>query len=174
MAMLAYLYAQVDAGALLTVAAIVATVGMLRRRRPFTRSRALDVGLSSLLFVLLGVRYAILAVLAVLTPKEALPGADITTVVLLASLFGAASVVGFITHRGSVPSRVFGASTLLMVSLVEAAASAFLLDAPLAMDADTALSVVIAAAGLVAAAFFWTHRTATPNPLGSGNSRFDY
>lgn len=174
MATLAYLYAQVDAGALLAVATVVGIIVMVRRRRPITKSRAFDVGLSSLLFVLLGVRYAILTVLAVLTPQEALPGADSTTVTLLAGLFAAAAVVGFVTHRGSVAARVFGACTLLVVSLVEAAASAFLLDAPLAMDADTVLSVAIAAASLVVAAYFWTHRTATPNPLGSGTRRFDY
>ncbi len=174
MATLAYLYAQVDAGALLTVTLIVGIIFMVRRRRPITRSRALDVGLSSLLFVLLGVRYAILAVLVILMPQEALPGADGTTAALMAGLFATASAVGFITHRGSVAARVFGACTLLVVSLVEAAEIAFLIDAPAAMDVDTALSVVLAAASLVVAAYFWTHRTATPNPLGSGTRRFDY
>jgi len=171
---LASLFAQADALALGTVAALVAIVALFRKRRPVTRSRVMDVGLSALLFVFMGVRYAILAALVAIVPSAVLPGAGAGLASLFAGIYAAAAVVGLATYRGGVGARAAGAGALGAVAIVETVAVAAFFDTTVAVHADTVLSLAIAAAAGIFAAFFWSYRTATPKPLGSDKRPFDY
>ncbi|MEM0909141.1 MAG: hypothetical protein AAGJ94_17375 [Pseudomonadota bacterium] len=167
-------FSQFDAVLSLALAALVALPALLRKRRPLTKSRAMDISLSALLFAVLGVRFAVLCGCVALYPEAALPGAGPGVVSVLGALYATAALVGLATHRAGVMARVVGALVLGVVSLVEVIMSGFVLNASLAMRVDAVLALALAAAAGVFAAFFWTYRTATPNPLGSDKRPFDY
>ncbi|MEM9221087.1 MAG: hypothetical protein AAGB11_01625 [Pseudomonadota bacterium] len=171
---LANLYSHVDAAVMVFVAAVLALASLLRKRRPITKSRAMDVALSSILFVFLGVRYAVLTVLAVFYPSAIFSGASSAVVSLLTGLFAAAALAGFLTYRGGVGARVVGALVLSLVCIAETLANALVLHASLATRFDTVLSIAVAAGAGLLSAFFWTYRTAAPNPLGADKRPFDY
>ena len=171
---LAHLFGQVDAVVFVTITAIVALASLLRKRRPVTKSRAMDIALSAVLFVFLGVRSAVLCALVVLFPTALLPGASPSIAATYGVLYAVAALVGVVTHRGSVGARVTGALMLAVVGIFETVGSAVLLDGSSPMVIDSAVAVAVAALAGVFAAFFWTYRTATPNPLGSDKRPFDY
>ncbi|MEO1102251.1 MAG: hypothetical protein AAFW98_00740, partial [Pseudomonadota bacterium] len=174
MGQLASLFAQTDAIVLVSVTAVVALIALTRKGRPITKSRTMDVVLSALLFVFLGVRYAILAVVVVLFPSAAVGQSGTDVASILAGLYAATAFVGFLTYRGGVGARVAGATVLGVATLCELVASAVVLDVTVAGALDTVLSIAVAAGAGVLAAFFWTYRTATPNPLGADKRPFDY
>ena len=77
-------------------------------------------------------------------------------------------------YRGGVRWRIAGAAVFLVVTLVEALGNAIVLDVPPVQRFDTGLSVIVAGGTVLLAAFYWTRRTASPNPLGSDSRPFDY
>lgn len=172
---LAGAFAQVDTLLFLVLAVVVGLMAFHRKRRPFSMSRAMDVALSTILFIMLGVRYAVLAVLTLAFPAAVMAGAGPALPPFVAALQAAVAAIGFGTHRaGSVPARALGALTLAAMTLLDTFIAAFVLDqTPLAWF-DTVLALAVAAGACVCAAFFWTYRTAIPNPLGSDRRPFDY
>lgn len=171
---LAHVLAQMDAIGFTVAAAIVTYILLNRKRRPITRSRAFDVGLSTILFVVLGLRFATLAVVAIALPHILLPAATSTTVSMFAGLCAAASVAGFVTHRGSVGWRAIGAGALAAASIMEVSFRAAYAPFSILGVLDAAVSVATAAATALIAAYFWIYRTATPSPLGRDKRPFDY
>lgn len=168
-------FAQVDTLIFLGLAIAVGYIAHARRRRPFAMSRAMDVALSTILFIMLGVRYAVLAVLTLAFPHSMMVGAGPALTPVFAALEAAAAAVGFGTHRaGSVGARVLGAAALALITTLDAVVATFFLEQTVAGRLDTALSVAIAAGACVCAAYFWTYRTAIPDPLGSNRRPLDY
>jgi len=172
---LAGLFGEVDTLVFLAVAVVVGYVSLTRRGRPLTMSRGMDVALSTILFIMLGVRYATLTVLTLAFPGTMMVGAGPALAPLFAGLDAAGAAVGFGTHRaGSVGARALGAGVLAGLTLVDALVATFVLEQSVVGRLDTALSVAIAAGACVCAAYFWTYRTAIPDPLGSDKRPFDY
>ena len=154
---------------------VVAAIGLWRNGRPRTKTRLMDAALTTLLLVFVGIRYAVLGALVLIAPTAlvaAHPGP--IGVALLAGLYLAVAAFGLAAYRGPVGWRVAGALIFAAMSLAEGLASLFLVDAPLVMRLDTGLAIAIACGALVLAAFHWSHRTATPNPLGGDARPFDY
>lgn len=170
---LAHIFGQVDAVVFATITAIVALLSLTRKRRPVTKSRAMDVALSAVLFVFLGVRSGLLCVLILLFPTAMVPGSGLSLASISVALYALAAVVGIVTHRGAVPARVAGALILAVVAIFETVNAIFVIGGAGAI-LDALVSVAVAAVASVFAAFFWTYRTATPNPLGSDKRPFDY
>mgnify|MGYP001795707701 CR=1 FL=1 len=98
----------------------------------------------------------------------------VTFVTVFTAIYGVAAAGGFLTHRGAGGWRAVGAVTLVAVAVADAAADAALLNTTVGGNLDTALGVAAAIGACVLAGYFWTHRTATPNPLGSDRRPFDY
>lgn len=168
---------QFDAlAALLVAAGFVAFMPpLLQRRRPLTRNRLMDAWLTAILFFVLGMRYLLLAISVAIAPAAVIgqPG-PAWLVAVLAGTFAVLATLGILSHRGSVALRVTGAVTLALASIAELVLNVFVLSVPITTRLDTAASVLIAAAAVVLAAFHWTHRTATPNPLGGDTRPIDY
>ncbi|WP_108662405.1 hypothetical protein [Acuticoccus kandeliae] len=165
-----------DTVAFLPLALAAALYSLWRRRRPITRTRVMDVALSAGLLVMMGVRYAFLAVMTAAMPAAVL-GAWATPAAagIAAALYALLALIGFVAYRGSVAWRVGGAVVFSAAALVELIVNTVVSHAGALRTMDTLLSVAIAAALMILAAFHWTHRTATPNPLGSSDGRpYDY
>lgn len=158
----------------LIAALIVGALALSRRRRPLSMSRTMDVALSTILFVILGVRYAILCAVTLLFPTVMLVGAGPALKPVIAALYAIAAVIGFATHRGSIPARALGAATLTVVTLVDLVLFTFVLQETAMRTADMALALLLAIAASISAALFWTYRTAAPNPLGGDKRPLDY
>ncbi|MEM7693457.1 MAG: hypothetical protein AAF318_03340 [Pseudomonadota bacterium] len=154
--------------------ALVAAFALSRRGRPLTRSRAFDVGLSSILFIFLGIRGLCLAATCAIDPALVVPGASMAVAAALTGLYVAAGLLGLITHRGRVGWRVLGTFALAVVAVVEIVANATVLAVPPLAVADTFVSLAMTAIAIICTAFFWNYRTATPKPLGSDTKPFDY
>jgi hypothetical protein len=167
--------ATVDAAVFLPVTVIVAIVALWRRRRPVTRARAMEVALASILLVMMSARYAALAVATAAAPAAVLgPGVPTVAQGLTAGVFAAVALLGLVAYRGGVGWRVAGALVFAAIAVAETVANGLILEASLATRADTALSVLLAGATVILAAFYWTRRTATPDPLGPRGRPFDY
>ncbi|MEM8551581.1 MAG: hypothetical protein AAGF45_04320 [Pseudomonadota bacterium] len=171
---LAPVLAKTDALVFAAIASVVALAALNRKGRPVTRSRTFDVGLSALLFVALGVRFAILAFLALSVPSAVLPGATPTAVSAFASICGVCAVLGFVSHRGSLGLRVAGACAFALASVIEVTFRAAYAPTTVITVVDAIASIALAAATGLIAAYFWIYRTATPSPLGRDKRPFDY
>jgi hypothetical protein len=167
--------ASLDALVFLPVALLAGVVALLRRRRPLTRARLMEVALQTSLLVMMGLRYAVIAVLIMTVPTAVL-GSDAPMALagIAAGVCAAAAALGIIAHRGGVGLRVTGAVVFLVVALLEAAGSLLLVTVPLAARLDAGFGVLVAGGTCLLAAFYWTRRTASPNPLGPGGRPFDY
>ncbi|GAB5375599.1 MAG: hypothetical protein AcusKO_20610 [Acuticoccus sp.] len=119
-------------------------------------------------------RFAILCAVTVLFPSAMLIGAGPALKPMVAALYAIVAVIGFATHRGSVGARVLGAAALAAVVLIDLALYASVLQQSLRNGLDQGLSLLFAVAACVCAAFFWTYRTAAPNPLGGDKRPLDY
>lgn len=167
---------QVDATLSVCVAAVfVALTQGIGQRRALTRRRLMEAALSAILLWVLCVRYAITA-LAVVVDPVALLGPDVPSWGI--GIFSAAAVVlafiGWVTHRGSVGVRVSGTVVLAIAAVAEALLGLFAFSISTLARVDNGVGVLVAAAALVLAAFHWSHRTATPDPLGSNTRPLDY
>lgn len=154
-------------------ALVLIFIVLAKRQRPLTRQRVMDVGLSAILFVAMGVRFFFLAGAILLFPTAVLGGASINMWLAVGACL-VAGLVGIITHRGHTPRRAFGAFSFAAANLTEAVIALFVVSAPAGLVLDTLAGVVLAAATLVMAAFVWSHRAATPNPLDPIEKPFDY
>lgn len=161
--------------AFLPLAVAFGAFDLWRRRRPVTRSRVGEVALSTILLVMVGLRYGALAVLTAAAPAAVL-GPAVPPVIdgLCAGIFAALSAAGFIAFFGSVGWRFGTAIAFAGVALAEALGNLLLFGASAATMLDTSLSVALAAVTIVLAALYWTRRAATPDPLGSSGGRIDY
>lgn len=131
--------------------------------------------LSAILLWVLAVRFGVTALAVALAPEAVLgPGVPAGGVWALAALCAVLCLVGIWSHRGAVAARISGAVTLFLAALAETWLSFALLDVSALARADTVLSCFVGAAALVLAAFHWTHRTSTPNPLGGHTRPLDY
>lgn len=169
-------FAEVDAAVFALVAIVLGVLAFTRKRRPFALSRAMDVAVSTVLFIMLGIRYAVLAVLTLLFPLQMVGGAAGPTLpTIIAACYAVAGVIGLATHRlAEVRARVIGTVVLVLVTLLEALAGTFMLHSSVVRHLDTLLSLLIAVGACVCAAFFWTYRTAVPDPLGGDKRPLDY
>lgn len=167
--------ATIDATLFLPLTVLVAVLALWRRRRPVTRPRVMEVALASLFIVMVAGRYAFLAVVTAAAPSAVLgPGVPAVGAGLASGLFAATALLGLVAYLGGVGWRVAGALVFTAATIVEALAHGLVLQTPLAAQLDTGLSVLVAGATVVLAAFYWTRRTATPNPLRPGGRPFDY
>ncbi|MCF3932333.1 hypothetical protein L1787_02755 [Acuticoccus sp. M5D2P5] len=164
-----------DTIAFLPLAIVAGLVVLWRRRRPFTRARVMDVALSVGLLVMMGARYAFLAVMTVMMPAAVLGGeATPAAAGIATALYALVALIGFLAYRGGVGWRVGGTLVFAVATLTETVMNAAFIGAGAMRTFDTLLSVAIAAAMMILAAFHWTYRTATPNPLGSTGRPYDY
>ncbi|MBJ3775354.1 hypothetical protein [Acuticoccus mangrovi] len=170
-----YTVALADALLFVPFAVLLGGLTVWRRRRPATTSRVMEIALGTILFVMVGLRYAAMALLALVSPA-AIFGADasLTQRIAFAALFVAVAVVGIVSHRGSVGWRFAGALVYAAAALLEAAASLFVWEVSQTALIDTVFTVLLAGVTIILAAFYWTRRTATPNPLGGDGRPFDY
>jgi hypothetical protein len=169
------LLGQANAAIFLVIAAALVALMLVRRRRPVTQSRVMDVALSAILFAMVGLRYAALAAVALIAPAYLFGTASDTSLVVPAvTLYAIAAAAGIAAHRASVGWRLLGAALFGVVATVDLVMMAFVLPVPSADVLGAALAAATAVAALVLAAFHWTHRTATPNPLASREQRLDY
>lgn len=167
--------AAVDTLLFLPVALTAGIVALWLRRRPLTRARAMEVALETSLLVMMGARYAVLAMVIAVAPASVLgPGAPALLPGLATGTLAVVAAIGIAAYRGGVGWRVTGAAVFLLMTLVEALGSALVLNVSLLQRFDTGLSVIIAGGTVLLAAFYWTRRTASPNPLGSDGRPFDY
>lgn len=162
--------------ALVFAAAFVALMPpLLHRRRPPTMHRLMDAWLASILFFVLGMRFLVTAICVMLAPEAVLgqsgPPGLVATVTGVSAVLAA---IGILSHRGSIGFRVFGAVTLAVATVAELLLDALVLAHPVGTWIDLIAAVALAAAALVLAAFHWSHRTATPNPLGGDSRPLDY
>lgn len=175
----AFLHALSQVDALIATAVAGTFVSLneiaVRRRGVPSRQRLMEALLSATLLWVLCVRFAITAFAVLLAPEAILgPGVPSWGVLCWSGTCSALALVGWYAHRGSVPLRVTGAVVLALAAVVQAILSVFVLDVPVLAQLDNGLAIVVAAATLVFAAFHWTHRTATPNPLGGDSRPLDY
>lgn len=167
--------AAVDTMVFLPIALAVGAVALWLRRRPLTRARAMEVGLETSLLVMMGGRYAFIAVALAADPATVVgPEAPALLPGIAAGVCLLAAAMGLAAVRGGVGWRFAAALIFLAVTLTEAVGNTLILNVPLLQSADTGLSVLIAGGTVVLAAFYWTRRTASPNPLGSDGRPFDY
>jgi len=167
--------APVDTMAFLPIALAFGIVALLLRRRPFTRPRLMEVALETSLLVMMAARYAVLAVALAAAPALVL-GPDAPSILpgVAAGVCLLATAMGLAAVRGGAAWRMAAGVVFLLVTLTEALGNALVLDVSLVQRFDTGLSVLIAGGTVVLAAFYWTRRTASPNPLGSDGRPFDY
>ena len=159
----------------LPVAGVAGLVALRLRRRPVTRARAMEVALETSLRIMMTARTALLAAVSVLAPTMLLgSGWPTYAPVIACSVYLATSAVGLVAVRGGVGRRFAGAAFFLVVSIVEAFASIFVLSLPLVARMDAVLTLAVAGGTLLFAAMYWTKRIASPNPLGPGGQPFDY
>ncbi len=171
------LFAEIDAAVFGLIALGVGLMAFTRKQRPFALSRAMDVAISTMLFIMLGLRYGVLAVLTLIFPQAVLGDGMASAALpsIIAACYAVGAVVGLATHRlGEVRARVIGAVVLLALTVLEAIAATFVLDRSVLTQLDTLLSVVLALGTCVCAAYFWTYRTAVPDPLGGDKRPLDY
>lgn len=167
--------ARIDATVAITVTALFAAIELWRRRRPLTSRRVMDVALPAILLVMLGLRYTALAAVTLAAPQQVLgAGTSEGLAGVFVGAYLAAGLVGLVTWRGRIAWKVAGAVTLASVAIFDLATEMFLLDASAATLVDTALGGAVALATIMLAAFYWTHRSATPNPLGGKGPPFSY
>lgn len=156
-------------------AVLVAAVALWRRRRPLTAQRVADVTLSSVLLVMLAIRYGLLAAVTLASPREVLgPGTSEALAGAVVAVELVAFAAGVFAWQGGVGRKVLGALVMAVVALLEVGVDLFVLDVDVLWALDTGVSVSIAAAVLVMTAFHWSRRTATPNPLGGKGPPFSY
>lgn len=166
---------QANAVVFLAIAFVLALLALSRRRRPVTQSRVMDVSLSAILFAMVGLRYGTLATLALMAPSRLFGAAsDPSLAVPAATIYAIAAAAGFAAHRASVGWRLLGAAVFGTVALIDAVMTAFILPATSADLVGAGVALLTALITVVLAAFHWTHRTATPNPLASREQRLDY
>jgi len=167
--------AAIDTVVFLPIALAAGLVALWLRRRPVTRARVMEVALGSSLLVMMGARYAVLA-LAIATSPTAVLGPDAPALLpgIATGVCAVVAAIGLAAYRGGVGWRIAGAAVFLVVTLVEALGNAIVLDVPPVQRFDTGLSVIVAGGTVLLAAFYWTRRTASPNPLGSDSRPFDY
>jgi len=159
----------------LPIALVVGAVALWLRRRPVTRARVMEVALETSLLVMMGARYAFIAIALAAAPAAVIgPGAPGLLPGIAAGVCLLATAMGLAAVRGGVGWRFAAALIFLAITLMEAAGNALVLDVSLFQMADTGLSVLIAGGTVVLAAFYWTRRTTSPNPLGSDGRPFDY
>ena len=169
-------FAEVDAALFALVAVVLGVLAFTRKRRPFAMSRAMDVAISTVLFIMLGIRYVVLAALTLVFPAQIVGSAAGPTLpIIIAACYAVAGAIGLATHRlAEVRARVLGTLVLVLVTVLEALAGTFMLHRGVVEQLDTLLSVLIAVGACVCAAFFWTYRTAVPDPLGGDKRPLDY
>ena len=63
-------FAEIDAALFALVAIVLGVLAFTRKRRPFAMSRAMDVAISTVLFIMLGIRYVVLAALTLVFPAQ--------------------------------------------------------------------------------------------------------
>lgn len=166
---------QANAAVFLAAAVALALLALARRRRPVTQSRVMDVALSALLFSMVGLRYSALAAVALVDPARLFGTAsDPSLAVPAATLYAVAAAAGFAAHRASVGWRLAGAAVFAIVAIIDLVMTVAVLPLGPADDIGAAIAFAAAAVAVVLAAFHWTHRTATPNPLASRERRLDY
>lgn len=166
---------QANAILFLVIALALTLVTLVRRRRPVTQSRVMDVSLSSILFSMVGLRYAVLAVVALAAPVRLFGvAAEPSLVVPAATLYAVVAAIGIAAHRGSVGWRLVGSLVFALVATIDLVMTLFLLPTTGADDLGAGLAFASAVLALVLAAFHWTNRTATPNPLASRERQLDY
>jgi hypothetical protein len=166
--------AHIDAFVAAPFAVAVAAIALWRRRRPLTRQRITDVALSSILLVMLSIRYGVLAAVTLAAPARVLGDVSEGFAALVVGIDVAAFAMGLFAWQGSVGRKVAGALTMTAVALFEIACNLFVLDVGVVAALDTGFSAAVALAVLVMTAFHWTRRTATPNPLGGKDPPFSY
>lgn len=160
--------ARIDAIVALPFAIGIAVVALWRRQRPLTFNRIVEVGLPSLLLVAMGIRYVLLAPFILLLPGPILnAGAGIGA--LLAGLFVATSVVGFMSWHAAVSRKLAASVLLLALAIGEMALNFAWIHPPGIVVIDSWVGLAIALTAVVFAVFNWAHRSATPSPLGGAN-----
>lgn len=166
--------ARIDAIVALPFALGIAVVALWRRQRPLTFNRLVEVGLPALLLVAMGIRYILLAPFVLFFPGPILSaGAGIGA--LLAGIFVAASVVGFVSWHAAVNRKLAASILLLALAIGEVLLNYLWIHSTGIVVVDSWVGIAIAAAAVIMAVFNWAHRSATPSPLGGANERpLDY
>lgn len=150
-------------------------IGALADTRPLTRTRLREGVLTSVIFMMLGVRGIVFAATTPVFPGLVLGENEIgVSLLLVAALLGAGGLVGIACHRAPALWRTVGAGALVAIAIAETAVIDHGLGPALSNQADLIPVYATAFIAVVLALASWSNRAAAPNPLRSDPRPFDY